>query len=667
LQKFKNLSIKSKVILSVILSFVVITILMVDFYYNRSYNDLLNETTKDFKNFEKLFYTATETKAQGLNMALESLLNDKNVIEMFEKRERDKLAKYLLPIYQNILEPKYNIKQFQFHIPEATSFLRLHKPSKFGDDLSSFRQTVVSVNQNKKPIVGIEVGRGGPGLRVVLPVFGSKKQHLGSVEFGGGLTSVLQDVASLFNMEYAISIKENVFKKARRFKSGAKDIKKSDLIYYAYSSDVAYNETKKMDKVILDEVIINGDFAIYSFAIRDFLEKSVGYVTIFANIKEKREKNNRQVLQFLGTISIVILVILILIILLLRKIIAPMNDFIHILNELSEDNKGGDLTQQLIVKNFDEVGRASISINKFINLTMRLIQDIKDKANVTLELSKDVDRLSNNINNQVNQQKNIFTQIGEKSIKVKTEALTSRNSSDETLQAIIDEAQLISKMLNHLTHIREDMNEISQDEAKIAKEISELMQEVNGIKNITELIDSISEQTNLLALNASIEAARAGQHGRGFSVVAEEIQVLSESTHKALGEINLKIDTLVDVVNKLSQKIIDNSKSVNALTKDTENSFQDANRLLGVSKHTLLASEAAKIGSENIISLIEDLNHDIKDTLDITNENGIASQELAQLASEMSQAMLQLKKQVNVFKTEKDQKEEREIVKENDE
>ncbi len=107
----------------------------------------------------------------------------------FELRDRQQLTKITMPFFKEEKE-RLSLAQFQFHTSPATSFLRLHKPKKFGDDLSSFRHTVVEVNRNQTVISGIEKGVAGFGIRGVVPV-SMNKNHIGSVEFGIKLNSQL--------------------------------------------------------------------------------------------------------------------------------------------------------------------------------------------------------------------------------------------------------------------------------------------------------------------------------------------------------------------------------------------------------------------------------------------------------------------------------------------
>ncbi len=125
------------------------------------------------------------------------------VQDAFARRDREALKKLLLRAYRDI-RGELGVRQFQFHLPPATSFLRLHKPAKFGDDLSGFRKTVLAVNRTGKPVRGVEVGVAGAGIRGVVPVFKDGRQ-LGSVEFGMSLRDgFAREVKARFGFDLAV-------------------------------------------------------------------------------------------------------------------------------------------------------------------------------------------------------------------------------------------------------------------------------------------------------------------------------------------------------------------------------------------------------------------------------------------------------------------------------
>ena len=95
-------------------------------------------------NLESIIYkpiqATVEEEIKRASLGLTLLLSDQKIVEAFAKRDREYLRKRLVPLFQKVLKPKFGIKQFQFHLPPAVSFFRVHKPNKYGDDLSSFRK-----------------------------------------------------------------------------------------------------------------------------------------------------------------------------------------------------------------------------------------------------------------------------------------------------------------------------------------------------------------------------------------------------------------------------------------------------------------------------------------------------------------------------------------------
>lgn len=137
------------------------------------------------RELEELYENAkVEIQTEGkLANALASMIaNIEPFSAMVANGEREQLAEALVPVFK-VMKKDFHARQFQYHTPPATSFLRLHKPEKFGDDLSSFRKTVVATNNLKENVVGLEKGVAGLGIRGISPVYSAGK-HIGSVEFG---------------------------------------------------------------------------------------------------------------------------------------------------------------------------------------------------------------------------------------------------------------------------------------------------------------------------------------------------------------------------------------------------------------------------------------------------------------------------------------------------
>jgi len=155
-------------------------------------------------NYEKITKVVRNRINQNLDeteIALIGIAKNKEVIRLFKERDREGLIDLLMDGYVPI---KSKMAQFQFHLPDSTSFLRLHKPEKFGDSLKAFRHTVNRANATKKTVKGIEEGKAGYGLRVVIPV-AYKGEHLGTVEYGANFgEEFLKSLKDSFPGEYFI-------------------------------------------------------------------------------------------------------------------------------------------------------------------------------------------------------------------------------------------------------------------------------------------------------------------------------------------------------------------------------------------------------------------------------------------------------------------------------
>ena len=102
----------------------------------------------------------------------------------------------------------------------------------------------------------------------------------------------------------------------------------------------------------------------------------------------------------------------------------------------------------------------------------------------------------------------------------------------------------------------------SQNEEELSGKLIQLTQDTEQVKDVLSVISDIAEQTNLLALNAAIEAARAGEHGRGFAVVADEVRKLAERTQKSLAEINATINVVIQSISETSDAMIKNAEII---------------------------------------------------------------------------------------------------------
>lgn len=202
------------------------------------------------------------------------------VQEAFAKGNRKVISDMFVSGFENI-EDKYNFRQFQFHYPPATSFLRVHKPDTYGDDLSAFRNTVLDTNKHLRPISGLERGRAGIGIRGMVPVF-YEDDHIGSVEFGLAFDQAFfESFKRRTGIEAAFHMLPN---------ENIKTFKEKDAAFHQLAStfpkglriDPSYIKIGLNQPSVLDEISFFGrSHTLFTGPIKDFRGETAG-VIIFA-------------------------------------------------------------------------------------------------------------------------------------------------------------------------------------------------------------------------------------------------------------------------------------------------------------------------------------------------------------------------------------------------
>ncbi len=193
---------------------------------------LVNQEKSKSSGYEHLIKSTIEEEGHDLELVVQMLAKDERVLRLFSERKRDSLRAVLEPFFRDVLQNQYHIKQFQFHLPGAISFLRVHKPDKYGDDLSTFRKTVVTAGEQKRRVVALEVGKAGLGLRVVEPLYYNGK-FIGTVELGKSVTEILSTTTHSIFANYVLLLdSRSVNRIADAFKLDKQGQYKNWVIHY---------------------------------------------------------------------------------------------------------------------------------------------------------------------------------------------------------------------------------------------------------------------------------------------------------------------------------------------------------------------------------------------------------------------------------------------------
>jgi methyl-accepting chemotaxis protein len=269
----------------------------------------------------------------------------------------------------------------------------------------------------------------------------------------------------------------------------------------------------------------------------------------------------------IGVLLVVLLVSLGGFTLMCNALFRPLGVVSRALAKIADGN--GDLTQRIPLTNQDEVGELAQNFNKFIDSLHQLIAHIRQQAKeIDHEAQNGLQRTQTSVS-ELNRQQQEITMVATAVTEMASATQEIANNAEQTAARAIESANSSESGKKLVEKTRESISSLANGVSEATEVIAQLDHHAQEINGILSTIKGIAEQTNLLALNAAIEAARAGEQGRGFAVVADEVRVLSQRTAASTTEIQSTIETL--------QKTTKVAVNIMALSRDmASHSVQDA-------------------------------------------------------------------------------------------
>jgi methyl-accepting chemotaxis protein len=371
-----------------------------------------------------------------------------------------------------------------------------------------------------------------------------------------------------------------------------------------------------------------------------------------ALVKSMEEKNlatldsNATMMETIVLLSIILMMgIFYYIIQTISRSIARLEEMIRIVAQER------DFTRTTKIEGDDELAQISRSVNELVNTLRQAFSSIRSASSENLSVSAELSATTLSIGKAAEEEAKIVTQTTTESDRMKEAMKSSAAEAKIVREKALNARGNLQEAQSALHNTIEQLSLTVQMEGEINDRLNSLSQEASQVKQVLTVIADIADQTNLLALNAAIEAARAGEHGRGFAVVADEVRKLAERTQKSLTETNATVNVIVQSINDITDQMNHNTKRIESLVQASAEVNDHTETAVDALADTVSAIEKLSNDTQTNAATTESIIHKIGNINELSTSNARSVEEIAAAAEHLHQMTEQLTAQISVFRT----------------
>ena len=595
------------------------------------------------------FFYSSSKEASELAELRYNVKNIEASILQLRRNEKDFLSRNDLK-YQ----AKYqkNFKKLQQNLDEISHVLEKYDIN--GEKFIKLRKIFEVYSKNFNNIVEIQKQI---GLHPKDGLYGSLRESVHQLE------DLLKK-----DKEYKLQVDMLMLRRAEKdfmLRKNLKYMTKFDKSYKTFISDISDVQLTNNDKAIL--LLNNYKRDFYNLVegykdigltprdgalgeMRDTIHKSdVALKDLLQNVKQVIAKKESSVkINTVVTFLILLSIMIIFTALVTRKISQKIDDISDGINKITGSK---DISIIIPEDGDDELTKLAKDLNLMFMELKDVINDAKSNSIENSSISNELYTTSNSVGVNVEKSVEVINEATEKTKVITDEIMLAIQDAKSSKEDIVQASEMLNIARGEIIHLTDKVQSGAESEIELAHTIEALSQDMNQVQTVLEVISDIADQTNLLALNAAIEAARAGEHGRGFAVVADEVRKLAERTQKTLTEINATISVIVQATNSASEQMGINSTQMDELSAISADVEEKINTTTDIVNSAANASDKTVKDFEVAGESINSISRRISEINSISTQNARSVEEIASATEHLNSLTTSLTSKLEQFKT----------------